>query len=305
MNNKSLLIFSLDLDFSRKLFLKIYPCEQLASKIENYIYKNSFITKLFLNFCCKGKWELCLKLNPMLKLSLVYSFLPTVWNRYKEKGIEEEIFFDTMSDIKIWIDDYKNRTGKDGLYELNWIMHHMNLNLFKIGRLQFQKFFYHFKEPVKNGADETSFGNKVLFVHIPRGEKLDEKECEKSFEKAKIFFEKYYSDYPSYKFFCHSWLLYSGNKKFMKDSSNILHFARLFSIIKEEEYPKAAYLYIFGIEKKNQALMKAKKISGKYSDTASLPQNSSLQKSAVKHILNGGTLGEALGVRFIKNNPLP
>lgn len=299
MLEKKLKASRIDFFRSKKLFLKIYPNEKLEREIERYIFENTFKVSFFLNFCRNNNWKICLKLNPMMKLSLVFAFLPTVWDRYTEKGIGEDIFFETMSDIKIWIDDYKKRTGKDGLDELNWIMHHMNLDIFKIGRLQFQKYFYSFKQPYEKDGDKTCLADKILFVHIPRGEKLDIEECEKSFEKASRFFEKYFPEYPNRKFFCHSWLLYSGNKNFMNENSNILKFSGLFINIKEHENPQSPYLYIFGVEKSNDDLFKMKKRTGSYGYIDCLPQKSSLQKSAVKYINNGGTLGEAFGVRFI------
>lgn len=288
-------------DFSRSkdLFLKIYPNERLVGVIESYINANQHKVNFFLKLCRKGRWEMCLKLEPMMKLSLVFASLPEVWDKYKEKGIGEDVFFDTMSDIRIWIDDHKKRTNEDGLYELNWIMHHMNLNIFKLGRLQFQKFFYCFKVPYEKDGDKTDFGDKILLVHIPRGEKLDIAECEKSFEKAKEFFAEFFPEYPNRKFVCHSWLLYSGNKNYMSENSNILRFADLFIKIDENETAQQPYLWIFGIKTNNRDLMKMKKKTGSYGHTGCLPQRSSLQRSAIKYINGGGTLGEALGIRFI------
>ena len=57
-----------------------------------------------------------------------------IW--YSDEFVErDEIFYDTMSDIKIWINDHKARTGEDGVFELHWLIHHMNMSIFKIGRL--------------------------------------------------------------------------------------------------------------------------------------------------------------------------
>ena len=44
------------------------------------------------------------------------------------------------------------------------------------------------------------------------------------------------------------------------------------------------------------ALMKNKKETGSYGFTDQLPQKSSLQKSTIDYIKNGGTLGEGIGV---------
>lgn len=286
----------IDFERSKEIFLKIYPNEELAEKIENYIKSHKTIMKFFLCFCNKNRWEPFLKQKPIMKLALVYAFLPTVWDRYKEKNISEKIFWDTMSDIKIWIDDHRARTGEDGLYELHWIMHHMNLNIFKIGRLQYQKLFWFFKTPYDKNGVKISFGNKIINMHIPRGEKLDIDACEESLQMAKEFFKEYFPEYPDNKFMCHSWLLYPTNKDFMPEGSNILKFAELFQIVEEKETPQQTYLWLYGVKLKNPDLMKNKKETGNYGFIDILPQKTSLQKSTVEYIKNGGTFGDALGV---------
>lgn len=286
----------IDFKRSKEIFLKIMPNEELAEKIESYIKSHKITVEFFLIFCRKSRWEVMLKLNPMMKLSLVYAFLPIVRDRYTAKHIGEEIFYDTISDIKIWIDDHYARTGEYGLYELHWIMHHMNLNIFKLGRLQFQKSFWHFKTPYEKNGVKINFGDKIIKIHIPRGDKLDVSACQKSLKTAKVFFEQYFSEYPSNRFVCDSWLLYPKNKDFMPAESNILKFADMFDIVEENETPQQTYLWIFGVKLKNPALMNNKREMGNYGYIDILPQKTSLQKSAVEYIKNGGTFGDALGV---------
>ncbi len=286
----------IDFNRSREIFLKIYPSERLANKIEYYIGRHESKVKFFLLFCDKNRWEVTLKQRPMLKLSLIYAFLPTVWDRYKEKNIPEEIFWDTMTDIRIWIDDHRARTDEDGVYELHWLMHHMNLNIFKVGRLQYQKMVWYFKTPYNKNGVEIKFGDKFLNMHIPRGAKLDYDECVKSLDMAKDFFATYFPEFPNNKYACHSWLLYPGNKNFMPEGSNILKFASLYDIIQENEDPESAYLWLYGQKFKNAELIKSRKETGNYGHIDELPQNSSLQKSTIDFIKNGGIFGEALGV---------
>ncbi len=281
---------------SREIFLKIYPDENLANKIEKFIKKRQKIVEICLKFCSKNRWEPFLKQKPMMKLALVYAFLPTVYDRYREKNISDKIFFDTMNDIKIWIDDHKARTGEDGLYELHWIMHHMNVNIFKIGRLQYQKLFWYFKPAYDKNGTKINFGDKIINMHIPRGEKLDYEACKESLHMAKEFFKEYFPEYPDNMFMCYSWLLYPGNKDFMPENSNILKFQSLFDIVEKKEEPQPTYLWLYGVKIKNSDLMKNKKKTGSYGFIDKIPQKSSLQKSTVEYIKNGGTFGEGLGV---------
>lgn len=286
----------INLEQSNAIFMKIYSDEHLCELLSEYVCSHSVKIKVCLALCQKGRWEMFLKKDPFFKLCLVFAYLPEVWRQYMEKGISENIFFDTMDDIRIWIDDHRSRTGEYGLYELNWIMHHMKLNIFKLGRLQFQKFKYCFSPVYKKNGVKIQFGEKILNIHIPRGEKLDISMCRQSIRQAGEFFKKYYPQYPADRFICHSWMLYSDNKKYMKSGSNILKFADMFDIVGEREAPSQAYLWIFGVKVMDILLINARKKNGSYGFTEGLVQNTSLQTSAVDYIKNGGTLGEGMGV---------
>lgn len=289
----------IDYSRSKELFLKIYPDEKLQKDIENYIKSHKTKIEIALFFCNKNRWEIHLKKDAFLKLCLVYAFLPVVKERYEKKGINDKVFFDTMSDIKIWIDDCCENLHKTGLDELNWIMHHMNLNIFKIGRLQYQKFFYYRKNTYTKGDYEIKFGDKVWNVHIPRGEKLGLRECEQSFVEAQKFIGEFFPEYPDNIFMCNSWLLYPHNEKYMSEKNNILKFAKLFDVIDDREDPASAYRWLFGVRYSNSVMLKNKKKNGSYGLTEALPQKSDLQKNAVEYINNGGKLGDGFGVKII------
>ena len=289
----------IDYNRSKDLFLKIYPDEKLQGKIENYIKNNEKRIARYLKFCYKNRWEIHLKKDDFTKLCLVYAFLPRVKSRYEAKGICDEIFFDTMNDIKIWINDCRDNLHSEGLNELNWIMHHMNMNIFKIGRLQYQKMFYFMPNAYKKNGVEIKFGDKIWNVHICRGEKLDYEACEKSFLMAQEFIKKYFPEYPHNLFMCHSWLLYPTNKEFMPAGSNILKFPELWDVVSSREDPASAYRWLFSVRYKNKALLKNKKKTGSYGCTEKLPQNTLMQQKSVEYILNGGTLGDGFGVKVL------
>lgn len=161
-------------------------------------------------------------------------------------------------------------------------MHHVRLELFKLGRLQFQPI----KRPVILDMGcalkiARMLPKLCLNVHIPRGGKLDLSACEASLYGAPMFFEKYFRQSYS-AFCCLSWLLYPGNKAFMKEKSNILAFSRLFEVIGEKKYDGDALYYIFG----------ARKI-----DPKSITPLTSLQASALEYYKSGGAFGLGFGVR--------
>lgn len=289
----------LDYNRSKELFLKIYPDENLQKAVEKHIKDNEKKILRYLKLCYKNRWEIHLKKDDFTKLCLVYAFLPVVKDRYAKKGISDEIFFDTMNDIKIWVNDCRDNLHSTGLNELNWIMLHMNMSIFKIGRLQYQKMLYYMPNTYNKNGVSIKMGDKIWNVHICRGEKLDYEACEKSFQTAQEFIRKYYPDYPDNKFMCHSWLLYPTNKEFMPENSNILKFPDLWEVISHREDPASAYRWLYSVRYKNKVLLKNKKKTGSYGCTEKLPQNTVMQKNGIEYIKNGGTLGDGFGVKIL------
>ena len=289
----------IDYNRSKELFLKIYPDEDLQKSLEEYIKKHEKRILRYLKFCYKNRWEIHLKKDDFTKLCLVYAFLPEVKDRYEKKDISDEIFFDTMNDIKIWVNDCRDNLHSTGLNELNWIMLHMNMSIFKIGRLQYQKMIYYMPNSYSKNGVSIKMGDKIWNVHICRGEKLNMEDCEKSFQMAQEFIRQYFPDYPDNKFMCHSWLLYPTNKEFMPEGSNILKFPELWDVISHREDPASAYRWLYSVRYKNKILLKNKKKTGCYGCTEKLPQNTIMQKNGIEYIKSGGTLGDGFGVKIL------
>ena len=281
---------------SQQLFSKIYNQPQALEAVQNYIKQHERRILRYLSLCKAGRWELFFKKKPIEKLALVYLYLPICKANYEHRQIPDSIFFDTMDDIRIWIEDHRARTGEWGLFELNWIQLHMQLQIFKLGRLQFQRTTYYCSPLYQKGKVSIPFGSKILNVHIPRGGALPPKACDASFSLAETFFKEYYPDYPTNRFMCHSWLLYPENAKFMKPDSNILQFAKRFDCVASMENPAQAYLWLFGQKVNGLALLRARKRHSTYGDTSLLPQTTSLQMNAVRHIEQGGKFGDTMGV---------
>lgn len=287
---------------SAEIMYKIYPDKGLIEFLEKYLKQHRLQVNFYNMLCRSGRWEPALGKNPQFKLCLVYVSLPMTLSRYQAAGISENIFWDTMDDIRIWIDDYKSKSNKYGLDELNWIMLHMTLKIFKLGRLQFQPIKYYFPKPYKFHGRSVKFGDRVINLHIPRGEKLALEACRDSFKKAESFFSKKFPKYPTDFFVCHSWLLYSKNKLFMKSDSNIVKFADMFDIVCETENPSQAYRWIFGERCDGIKQVRIRKKHGSYELPKSIDSFTSLQSSAVCYIKNGGTLGDAMAITIVKNN---
>lgn len=249
---------------------------ELAEKNEFGILKNY-------SRCQKNYGNMRL-LDDKMRLAVTLMLAKDAYRRYREMGIPDNVFRDTMSDIGIWCSNNGNR----GLHNTSWLKNHISLELFRIGRLQFQ-----FYRVPKTGEfiNKLPFGSStaVLNVHIPQGEKLDIEQCRSSFIRAITFFDTYFPEFKFDYFFCESWLLYNNNRDFMSSDSNIVRFMNMFDIVYSAPVDAQAIERIFGKRRLSSRLY---------------PENTSLQRNAKKYIASGGRLGFGIGIipknKFIK-----
>ncbi len=219
----------------------------------------------------------CLKReNYLIRLAVILVCAVRARKEYEKRGIPDSIFLDTMSDIKIWCSNADNK----GIKNYGWLKNHLRLELFRLGRLQFQ--LYECKNKTLNYKKlPFSYGEKLIYVHIPQGERLDTERCKASFRKAETFFKKYFPEYEYKWYFCESWLLFEGNKNFMAENSNILAFASLFDHRYSVKIDEQAIERIFG---KRQLFKR------------NYPESTSLQRRAKKYMLSGNRMGVGIGV---------
>lgn len=231
---------------------------------------------------CHDKGFNCLnKESDIMRLAVCIDYTKYTKEIYQKLGISDDILFATLGDIAIWC---KNNDNK-GLKNFSWIKNHLNGELFRIGRLQYQLYTCDNKA-LKYKLLPFDYGENVIYVHIPQGEKLIYADCISSIKQAKKFFDTHFPSYHYRFFFCESWLLYEDNWMFMEASSNILQFQSMFEIVYNKNDPHQAIERIFG---------KRELIKSRYSE------DTSLQKSAKNHIINGGKLGEGIGLISIND----
>lgn len=242
---------------------KLYSKEK--EKIEQYAKKCR--TKDF--YCLKGKSYLFI-------LAVVLCVAKELKEKYDSLGIDEKIYYDTMSDIKIWCD----KIGGRGIKNYPWLKNHLSFELFRIGRLQFQLYECKNKTLLYKNLP-FSYGEKLIYIHIPEGESLDKEKCEKSLYEATEFFKRYFPDYEYRFFFCESWLLFENNRAFMSEKSNIIDFMSLFNIRYSLKIDSQAIERIF---------VKRRLLKRNY------PEETSLQKKAKNYMLSGNRLGIGVGV---------
>lgn len=217
--------------------------------------------------------------SPMMALAVILKLAVDVKDNYDKKGIDEKIYYDTMSDIKIWCE----KTGNKGIREYMWLQNHVKSELFRLGRLQFQLYGCKNKTLMYNKLP-FRYGDNLIYVHIPEGEKLSEDKCLESFAMAKAFFSEFFPEYKYEYYFCESWLLFDGNRDFMKQDSNIVKFMNLFEHCYSMKIDVQAIERIYG---------KRKLLNRNYSE------NTDLQRRAKAYMLSGNKLGVGIAVRKV------
>lgn len=211
-----------------------------------------------------------------LFLALFARFAVDAHEEYAAKGISDDIYYDTFSDLRIWSDKCYQDYGVYGIEEYRWMQEHVRLALFRLGRLQFQPIALDHNVEI----DGRLFckGQIVLNVHIPEGGPLDEQSVEQSFELARTFFR----GIPSV-FMCQSWLLFPQLAEILPQGSNILKFQQSFAVYQTDLDSTQAEERIFG-----QVC----------ADPSCYEENTSLQQSAKAYLIDGNKLGSGYGIKY-------
>ncbi|GLX71146.1 acyltransferase domain-containing protein [Paenibacillus glycanilyticus] len=208
-------------------------------------------------------------------LYLFARFAVDAYEEYRMRGIDDRVYFDTFSDIRIWSEVCFRDYGEYGIEEYNWLQEHVSLRLFRLGRMQFQPMAFD-GESLKVGNYLVEKHQLVLNVHIPEGEPLTPQEVIRSISMARHFFRGIPSVYV-----CHSWLLYPGLSQVLKADSNIMKFQQLFHIYESDEQSREAERRIFNRLEANPE---------------HYGEETNLQRAAKALLSAGGRLGSGCGV---------
>ena len=219
-----------------------------------------------------------IKQTPRYRKRLLFLFIRfavDLYEEYKLRGIDDSVYYDTFSDIQIWCMECQRQFGEYGIEEYGWLKEHVRLQLFRLGRLQFQP--YPMKCDVIVDGKKISKNQIVLNVHIPAGEPLDNNKVEESFALARRFFRG-----VAPVFICHTWMLEPKLAHILKPESNIMQFQSHFYIYQLDPESRQAEERIF------------QTVSSNYSE---YPETTGLQRSAKHYLLAGHRLGSAYGIK--------
>ena len=160
-------------------------------------------------------FPLC-KRMPLTRLSVVTYLLINKYDEYKAKGVPDRIIFDTFRDVSLRATLYYRKTSRVGISkeDVIWFRHIMNVDIFKIGCLQFQPFRMIYLDEETVGEPYMSFteeqkkslpvGSLVLNCHIQQGADLSPESVDFSFRTAKSFFMVCFPKEQYKAFLCYS-----------------------------------------------------------------------------------------------------
>lgn len=227
--------------------------------------------------------------NYSLHLWFLLSCTPKLYEKYMENGIDTEIFYNSMHDLKVKSDECMENKGVWGTFVAFWYDRFFNLTRFGLGRFQFEQVEFKADKYVK-GDVVINKGDTVYNIHIPSGSPMTNKLMEDSFRRGYEFFEDKLID-GVFVVVCTSWLLYPPIKEFFHDrASNIVEFMNHFDVIEvsdSDEFHDGWRIY--------------GKDWGK--PLARLPRDNALRRGFANLLESGKKTGVGFGVKVIEKKP--
>ena len=217
--------------------------------------------------------------NGLTILALYLHWLPRMKARYEALGIPEDIYQANLQDIAIWCEDFTAKTGLPGIKQWSWVGKSLRLELFRLGRLQFEPTVL--TEEILHDGQTYPAGTPVLSVHIPAEEPLSAAAALDAFRQAEDFFPRYFGKtYPL--FICHSWLMAPALKEILPPSSRILQFQAMFETVATRPHRQAEER-VFGFLA---------------DDPSAYPEDTSLQRALKAYLLAGKPAMSAEALRL-------
>ena len=222
INAQNELLLSLDVFLQDNKFINIVKCYDN----DNYDFNDMLSNTTAL---AKNKGINIYTAHMLLLLCMT----PMLYKKYKQKGIEDKIFYDTMRDLRYKLEECRLVHNVNGTFVAAWYKGIFGMKIFELGRLQFEINHTWFDCTVK--GKYVPKGTKVLSVHIPRSEvRLSHDLVLDSYNRAVEFFKEEFHE--NIIFICSSWLLYPWNREVLKNGSNLAQFYDDFTIVSSGEY---------------------------------------------------------------------
>ena len=260
---------------------KVADLKEFGALLDDF-YKEPFISPSEFQ---KGLNEICEEkgINPYTLYLIFFMCLsPRMKKEYEKAGLSDEIYYETVMDLKYKLIECMNVDKVVGVSPFHWHCVVFRLRILGLGRMQYEINKYH-GEDAFIGGRRVKNGDKIISIHIPSSKKPFDKESRMaSYEMAYNFFKNEFEDNTPI-FHCESWLLHPQNKEILGEKSNISSFIDDFKIVKSYEYSHNLDMWrIFGAD----AELPPDK----------LPRNTSLQRKIDDWFLKGHKLGGGEGL---------
>lgn len=210
--------------------------------------------------------------------------VPLLEKKYEKKGIDKQIFWDTMDDLRCKLNECIDCKGIPGTFVVGWFRGFFEMTRFTYGRFQFEKGCFGDKHSYTLSCGKVlKPGGKYVNIHIPSsGVPLTDEVRFDSYRRAWEAF-KFMFDDDIVIFGCGSWLLFQPPKAYLPPHLNTVKFMNDFEIVSQHE----------GKLEDN-----AWRIFGKYGwgPAEQLPRDTTLRKAFAEYYCDGNPAGSAFGV---------
>lgn len=184
---------------------------------------------------------------------------------YREKGIADRVFLDTMGCFSRFLRETEHRTGKLCFDRGWWSYRQLSMRLFRIGQLEYELV----AEPL------------VISLHIPSDALLTAEAVDASLAEARVFLRDHFPAYAYAPIGCESWLLSPSLRPYLGPDSRIRALQDRFEVTHADPEPKDVWEWLFRVPEETPV--------------GELPEGTSLQRSVKQHLLAGGSIGVARG----------
>lgn len=209
--------------------------------------------------------------------------------RYLEKGLSQELFYHTLKDLTYKLNECRMLYGINGTFVGEWFRRHFKLELFALGRLQFERFLTRYE--YEFDGKTMPVGSRVINIHIPRtGTRLSHEEVLESYKMAEEMFGGSPDNEPII-FYCDSWLLDPHIPSFLGAGSNLTEFQNDFTIVKTGE--SREYSALWTVFDRNYD-----------GDISVLPADTSLRRAYINRIKNNEPFYYGHGLFKYKNGKI-
>lgn len=217
-------------------------------------------------------------------LLLFICLVPQLYRYYEQQALPAALCKDSLMDLKWKLHECRRVRGIWGSFVSGWFSGFFDLTRFTLGRLQFE--LRPFPEGYAlAGRTPPSGLRQAVNMHIPSSGPLLHEECRHSYRLAQEFFKDAFPGAET-PFICNSWLLFPEHREFLPAHSHILEFMDDFDIYSSHSDPQGNDLWrIFGLPD--------------CSDTARLPEKTSLQRAYKQWLLSGREPGTGNGLFFL------